>query len=459
MKKDFVHKLEASMQFFDLIGSDLTIADDTGTIIYVSEGYCDRHGISKDQILNVNCKELVVNDLFVPSIVEVCFNKRRKVTVAQKNPRGNVVLSTATPLFGNDGKIEYVLSYNAIDIADCSYAPLKFDKMSQILQSYINESMEISDSTIRTLNTRSKQMADIIQLIDQIASTEANILITGETGVGKSLLAKIIHDKDIFSGDNFVEINCSAIPESLVESELFGYEPGAFTGASSSGKLGKIELANNGTLFLDEISEVSLSVQSKLLHAIQEKKITRVGGTKNHDVNFRLITATNRDLREEINAKSFREDLYYRINVIPIHIPPLRERKEDILTLATYFLEQFNRKYEKRVSLSFEAMKVLEMQDWPGNIRELENYMERLVVLSNEQIITDNIIRADFTNNPESIIYQKDISLDILLEEYESRIIAEAFKEYKTSIEVAKHLGISQTTAARKIRKYIKKPL
>ncbi len=445
------------INYFSLIQSDLCISDEQGRIAFVSDGYCIRHGVEKEKLIGASPSEIEKQNLFYPSITKICLEKKKKITIAQTNPKGDVVLSTATPALDKNNNIKYILCYNALDIADCSYAPLKFDKVVKILNDYLNTSSTKHLHCPATLNSRSKKMADILQTIDQIANTDVNILITGETGVGKSLIAKYIHEKNTYSTGDFIEINCASIPPTLVESELFGYEPGSFTGANVKGKKGKIELAHKGTLFLDEISEMTLEMQSKFLHAIQNKKISHVGGNTFFDIDFRLISATNKSLSDEISKGLFREDLYYRINVIPLHIPALRERKEDILPLSLHFLNKYNKKYKKEITFSFESMKALELHDWPGNVRQLQNYIERLVVLSDSAIVTANMISMDITNNSLINTPSNNMSLSALLDNYEASIIKDAYKKYKTSIKVAEHLQIGQTTAARKIKKYILK--
>jgi transcriptional regulator with PAS, ATPase and Fis domain len=307
----------------------------------------------------------------------------------------------------------------------------------------------------KPLVAKSRHMAGVVELISQIADTNANVLITGETGVGKSMIAKIIHQKSGRVDGPFIEINCGTIPENLIESELFGYEKGSFTGASNKGKVGKIELAKGGTLFLDEIGDLPLNMQIKLLEVIQEKSITRIGGLERIDVDFRLIAATNLDLKKNIKANLFREDLYYRLNVIPIQILPLRERTEDIAPLVLSFLDQFNGKYDRNISLSPEALEVLEGQSWPGNIRQVENLVERLVIMAKHDRIEPEDLPDDVDLNGYREKAGLEGSLEEMMEEYEKTIFAKAFHTYKTSIAVGNALGISQATAARRLRKYI----
>ncbi len=235
---------------------------------------------------------------------------------------------------------------------------------------------------------QSDAMLNLVEVVKKVATTDSTVLITGESGTGKSLIARAIHFMSHRKDGPFITINCAAIPEALLEAELFGYEKGAFTGAHSS-KKGKFELANGGTIFLDEIGDMPLSLQAKILRVLQDREIERLGGEKTIKVDVRIIAATNRNLEKLVQEGKFREDLYYRLNVVPIHVPPLKDRKEDIPILVEHFLEVFNSKYNKRVKISPDAMGILMAYHWPGNIRELENTVERIVVM-NEGVITSS---------------------------------------------------------------------
>jgi transcriptional regulator with PAS, ATPase and Fis domain len=294
-------------------------------------------------------------------------------------------------------------------------------------------------------------------LMQNTANTKANILITGETGVGKSAVAKTIHAMSNRADGPFIEVNCAVLHENLIESELFGYEKGAFTGASTSGKIGKIELANHGTLFLDEIGELPPHIQSKLLQLIQEKTIERLSGTKKIELDFRLIVATNRNLEEEVQRGLFRSDLFYRLNVIRIHIPPLRQRREDILPLAQQFLARFSKEYGKQLAFSPRFLAFLETYDWKGNVRQLENLIERMVITVQDPIIDVSALPTEYTGEtaPSIPMLAQGGTLADRMDAYESQIIQESYRRCGTTVAVAKDLGISQATAARKVAKYV----
>ena len=345
--------------------NDVTLADGKGVVLRVSDSYEDHFGLKKEEIIGKTVWELEDMGVFKPSVTAAVLEKKKNTTIMQKNKQGRDVLTTGVPVFGKDGEIAYVVSFNSIHIAGVTSLQSQYEQLNTMMQAYNQEinKLRLRDLREKKFIKKSKSMENISELISQIADTNASVLITGETGVGKSMVAKLIHENSNRSEGPFVEINCGTIPENLIESELFGYEKGSFTGANSKGKIGKIELAKGGTLFLDEIGEISLNLQIKFLQVIQEKLITRVGGLSKIEVDFRLITATNRDLEDDIHRGLFREDLFYRLNVIPIHIPPLRERREDVLPLILNALERFNSQYGRHIKLSADALQILERRD------------------------------------------------------------------------------------------------
>jgi len=291
----------------------------------------------------------------------------------------------------------------------------------------------------------------ILTLIDKVAASDSTVLITGETGVGKELVAREIHRRSARSAKPFVVVDCGALVETLFESELFGHVKGAFTGAVET-KHGKFELADGGTMFLDEISNIETSIQAKLLRAIQEREIVKVGSSKKIDVDARIVAATNRDLENEIRENRFREDLYYRLKVFPLSVPPLRERKEDILVLAEHFLGRFGRKKGKHVTrISEEATRVLEAHDWPGNVRELENAIERAVVMADTDVITPGDL-AHLGPVPESTDGPDTQGRLAQAEKEEIEKALERFEGHKSN--AAEYLGINRKTLREKIRKY-----
>ncbi|VBB44709.1 Nitrogen fixation protein AnfA [uncultured Paludibacter sp.] len=300
----------------------------------------------------------------------------------------------------------------------------------------------------------SSKMNEVFALIERVAPTDATVLIRGESGVGKELVADAIHFNSLRKSKPFIKVNCAALPESLIESELFGHEKGAFTGASIT-RIGLFEAANGGTIFLDEFGDIPASTQVKLLRVLQEREIERIGSTKSIKVDVRIICATNRDLEEMIQSGIFREDLYYRINVFPIYIPPLRERINDIPILTDFFIEKFNARHGKNIKrITASAIDTLMVYHWPGNIRELENCIERACILS-----TDNVLRTN--NLPASLQTAKGTetmqsgTLDIILGKMEKQIIIDALIATKgNNTKAAEQLGITERMMGIRVKKY-----
>lgn len=313
---------------------------------------------------------------------------------------------------------------------------------TRISSSSESEEMILFDSSMR----------DILETISRISFFDSTILITGESGTGKSMLAKYIHNKSKRWDKPFITINCATIPESLIESELFGYAGGAFTNASQKGKSGMVDLADGGTLFLDEIGLLPFELQSKFLQLIQEKTYVPIGSLKTKTVNVRIISATNQDLKMQIKEKKFREDLYYRLRVIEFEMPPLRNRPDAVEPLINYFLKIYNDKFDVKKTITPDAKTVLKGHRWTGNIRELQYIMERLIVTSPEDIITADDIPP--FNDTIADLEAPDINFDAAVAQFEKELLTNAFRKYKSSYKVAAALGMTQTRAARLIRKY-----
>ena len=292
-------------------------------------------------------------------------------------------------------------------------------------------------------------MRNVLSIVEKVSCIDVSVLLEGESGVGKNFIAQKIHLTSNRKNEPFVEVNCGAIPESLIESELFGYEEGAFTGAKKGGKKGYFEAAGKGTILLDEISELPLNLQVKLLSVLQNLTIQRVGGSSIIKLNCRVICATNQNLQKLIAEKKFREDLYYRINVIKIAIPPLRERRGEINMLVTELLGEFNEKYNMNKEFSANMISWLNRQEWRGNIRELRNYIERILITSNENLIDVDLVGI---TPPQKAV----MTLDKYIEMVEGDYIVRMYEQYPSSVKLAKILGISQSTASRKISQYVK---
>ncbi len=329
-------------------------------------------------------------------------------------------------------------------------------QVEEELEHYKDEISKLNNAKydLHSIIGESKEIRSIKSLVRKVANTNSNVLILGESGTGKELFAHAIHSESNRRKRPFIQVNCAAIPSELLESELFGYEAGAFTGAKRNGKIGKFEVANGGTIFLDEIGDMPLEMQSKLLRVLQEREIERVGSNISKKIDVRVVVATNRDLEEMVKERTFRLDLYYRINVVTIKVPPLRERKEDIRALAESFAYSLSSKYNKGViGISKEAMRILEENDWPGNIRELENVIERAINIIEDE---DTIEMKHFPTHLVGEAQIKEIKpLRVLMDEAEKRIILQYLRYFKNNkTKTAKALNISRTALYEKIEKY-----
>lgn len=432
----------------------MLVVNSQGMIERVNHSYADLLGHKVEELLGKNVADLEQERVIYPAVSTLALYEKRNITLVQNTWTGKRVLTTATPIFDEQNVLRVLV--NARDIWELNKLESQAEEGKKIYQ-YIKtleqgETVEIPEHII----CNSTAMKNIVKLANQIAPTASTVLITGESGVGKEVIARYIHEQ---SGrkKQFVTINCGAIPETLLESELFGYETGAFSGAKREGKPGLIEMAHLGTLFLDEIGDMPLNLQVKLLQVLQEHRVTRLGGVEGIVVDFRVIAATNRDLKKRIQEKEFREDLYYRLNVVPIVMPSLRERKEDILPLIQYWLNQPNQKYNKRVRLTEEAEKLLVQYHWPGNIRELANLMERLVVTCEDWNIDVDMLKNLLDVQPESkpsVIITEILPLEEAVEEVEKKLLQLAKESSHSTYEIAKLLGVNQSTVVRKLKKY-----
>jgi PAS domain S-box-containing protein len=439
----------------DSIHDDILITDGEGKILKVSRSFVDVYGIEEGNILGQTVFEMERRGIFKPSVIARVLRSNEKVTMRQRNTMGRELIVTALPVRDEDGRIAKVVSFTR-DLTDFLNLQEQYSELESRIEKYTAEIEELRNKSVDTegIVARSAKTEEILRTIQRIAPFDANVLLTGESGVGKSLFARLIHKKSKRAEQPFIEINCGAIPENLLESELFGYEGGAFTGANKEGKIGLIELAQNGTLFFDEIVEMPLNLQVKLLNVIQNKVIKRVGGTKDIQVDFRLIAASNKDFRHQIEEKKFREDLFYRLNVITIEIPALRQRKEDIIPLILHFIEKYNNTYSLKKSLSKRSFDRLVSYQWPGNIRELENLVERLLLTTENEVIDERDLPEYISHRDDAMAELCSGNLTEAVEALEKRMIKNAYEKCGTTVGVARELGISQPTAVRKIRKY-----
>lgn len=433
------------------------VTDDNGRVLIVNQAYERISGVKISQVLGKTMEELVQTGIYDRSVTLEVIESRKPITIVQEVVTGKTILVTGNPLFNEQGKLFRVVT-NVRDITELNQLQRDLETMEGLKDQYEQELNMLRNELkgSQDLIYRSKKMKDLIKLVNRLAEVDSTVLIQGESGVGKELVAASLHKNSKRVDKPFIKINCGAIAENLLESELFGYEGGAFTGARKEGKAGVFEIANGGTLFLDEIAEVSPALQVKLLRFLQERVLIRVGGTKPISIDVRIIAATNQDLDSLVRQGIFRQDLFYRLNVLPLTIPPLRERKDDIPVLISYFMEKYNSRYEMKRELDPAVMKILYDYDWPGNVRELQNVIERLVVMSNHRIIGRDDIMAYLY--PAVGSQYKGLSgikpLKLAVEELEEHLLIEAIKQYRTTRKVAEILGINQSTVVRKAARY-----
>jgi len=429
------------------------ITDGEGLALDINEAYERITGIPAKEVIGRKMQDLVDEGYFDQSVTLLVMKKLKSVTINQTIRGKKQILVTGNPIFDENGKLFRVVT-NVRDVTELSnlYEQLSREKEQTLkYKAELNHlrSMQIIDSE---LIFRSGLMMQIVELTIKMADVDSTILITGESGTGKELIAKLIHRQSKGDTSPFISINCGAIPEQLLESELFGYEGGAFTGAKKEGKPGLFEMAHTGTLFLDEVAELPLSLQVKILRAIQDKVITRLGATKSMPVNVRIIAATNRNLTKMLKEGDFREDLYYRLMVVPVNVPPLRDRKEDVPLLVRHFLDEFNLHFGYQKTISPQVLDKLVDYSWPGNVRELRNVIERMIVMSQGNEVTLDDLPG-FINIAQRV-YRHGAKLKEAVIETETYLISETYKHCGSWQEAAKILGIDRATIFRKATKY-----
>jgi transcriptional regulator with PAS, ATPase and Fis domain len=490
---DLFKKREAdALAIADSISDGIYITDKNGIVTAINKAYTEITGIKRSDIVGKHMKSVWNNMVFIsePAFVEIkpedkeraldMFSNGKKMTLTNRKPcaialmvlqekkaisvlttidrTNRRVLMTGTPFFDNEGNVVQVLTIIK-DLTELFVLREKLEDAEKEKVKYLSELKNLKkdihqNQLYKDLISKSNSMDKVIKLIEHVAKTDATILITGETGVGKEVVARTIYKNSKRANGPYIKVNCAAIPETLLESELFGYEKGAFTGAQQKEKLGLFEMASCGTILLDEIGEIPLKLQSKLLRVLQEREIKRIGGTTNIKVDVRVIAATNLNLEEEVRKGNFREDLYYRLNVIPIILPPLRERKDDISLLAYNFLDKFNKMYGKNKDFDITAVESLESHNWPGNVRELENSIERLVVIGDEGLITRNSIISILGKEKFSDAAAGTFNgtLKDAVDQFERNIIEKALKKCGSTYKAAEVLGITQSTVVRKAK-------
>jgi len=453
---DTVKTLNKELEsIIDASSDGILVTDEKGNVLYENKDlisfapssniYSFREENLKDYISE---EERKIYDLF-----KSVLNKKEPLTEVYTGQNGRELIITVQPIKDDNNE----LLRTVIILKDMTEINMLREEAARNYQEL--RALRALQFTDGDIVVESPEMVKLFNQVKRVAAVDSTVLITGESGVGKEIIAKQLHLNSNRSNEPFIQINCGAIPDNLLESELFGYEKGAFTGADKEGKIGMLELAQNGTILLDEIGEMPLNLQVKLLRALQEQEIYRIGGRKPIKLNVRLIAATNKDLEAMVREKTFREDLFYRLNVVPIKVPPLRERREDILPLAIHFLKKLNKKYNRNCKLSRETCLLLEQYSWPGNVRELNNIIERLVIMSEDNVINPSYL-SEFlgyqsTKRLELEETRKEIvPLETARENLEAELIKRAIDKYGSLRPAGKALGISHSTLLRKARRY-----
>lgn len=428
----------------------IVVVDEHGKIIYMNKNYCEFLGRKQEEVIGKHVTEVIEN-----TRMHIVVRTGKEEIADLHYIKGNYMIANRIPIVDDGKVIGAVGTVIFRDTNEWKRMNTHIRHLLSQLQTYLQEWKENNGAkyTLSDIISCSKQMEALKEKVKRIADSDISVLIRGESGTGKELFAHSIHQLSSRSDKPFVKINCGAIPEHLLESELFGYEEGAFTGAKKGGKKGKFQLADGGTIFLDEIGDLPLHMQVKLLRVLQEKEIEPVGSVKTVSVDVRVIAATNRPLEKMIEEKRFREDLYYRINVVPFVIPPLRERPEDVDLLADHFMKKMAARSGKRVTkMSKEVRQLLRQHVWPGNIRELENVIEAAVHFANGDTITLEALPEYLKANQTYPLEGK--TLKEMLEDAEKAVIQQSLQHHQDKLKAAKALGISKSALYEKIKKY-----
>ena len=456
----FVRRLH---QIFDPIDIPFIIVNKASEVLMINEAFTEYLNFPRDQVIGRKVQEIDPNSRF-PYVL-----KSKKAEIAYKHTfsNGHTAVVNRVPVLDDTGEVVY--GFGMVVFDDISKLKEALDKnklLEDKLSVYKNELKSIRGAKYswESIIGHAPSMQDVKHMASRSAKTQSNVLIVGESGTGKELFAHAIHNDSLKAEGPFIKINCAAIPKDLLESELFGYEEGAFTGAKKQGKIGKFELANGGTIFLDEIGDMPMSMQVKILRVLQEKEIERIGSHKTVPVDCRIIAATNKNLQEAIKDGEFREDLYYRLNVINIEVPPLRCRKEDMDVLTFKLMNKLSEQLGRYVnSISNEALEALKAYNWPGNIRELENIIERAINLTDKECIEIQHLPSyllEYQSVPKDMpeaktVHQPLMTLRDAVEEVEKATIIRTLKAVNgNKLQAAKLLEISRTSLYEKVEKY-----
>lgn len=455
-----ISRLRSEMSsLLENIYDGIILADDE-TILNVNPSFGRITGVAPSSLKGLKISELDTKKHIclaaVQEVIRLTRYHKRTLTIQRRLTSGNEIFITGNPVFDRHNQMTRVV-LTIRDITDLRNIEEQIKKVSVLCEEN-NHRIAETPLVMKEIVAESPLMRRLLDLLVRVARVDSTILLHGESGVGKDVFARLIYRLSERRQKPFISVNCGAIPETLLESEFFGYERGAFTNALPNGKAGLFEQANGGILFLDEVGELPFNLQVKLLKVIQDRRCRRLSGTKSLDLNLRIIAASNQDLTRMVDDGLFRADLYYRLYVVPIEIPPLRERREDILPLALIFLRQFNKKYEAARTLGHELSFRLETYSWPGNVRELQNVIERMVVTANADVLAPHhlppSIYKQVDENPPCRGIPKTLNLKIARESLERELITKAITQTGNFRKAAKLLGVDHSTVVRKAQRY-----
>ena len=463
--KDALQELESHKKLNKLLDAiiessfdGIWVCDHEGRVIRINSASAEMDGHSVNHFIGRKMEELVKEGYIDRSVTMEVLKEKKAVSLIQKTNTGFELIVTGNPVFDENGEVQMVVvNERETNLLDrLSQELTETQALAQKYQAQLSQ-LQDCDDVSKKMVVRSKSMERIIEVAVKVSRVDSTVLIQGPSGAGKSMLGKMIHHLSPRKDKPLIRVDCAAIPESLIESEVFGYEPGAFTGARTGGKPGLFELADTGTLILDEIGELPLGTQVKLLRFLEDNEISRLGGERTRKLDVRIIAVTNRDLERQVRKKNFRRDLFYRLSVLPLHLPGLAERPEDIPVLLFHFMRHFNQKFSQDKTISPQAMDHLSRYTFPGNVRELANLIEQLIILTPHKTIQAHDLPEHIRlerREAATADVRNGLDLRQAVEHVEKDLINKALAEYGTQALAALHLGIDQATLSRKIRRH-----
>lgn len=459
IKQIFEYYYDELLEIFNCLKVGVYITDANGRTILVNDESCKTGGLTREDVMGKPMEELESEGFVKESVSLKTLKSKRPESMIQDLGDGGKVFVTAQPKY-EKGKLQYIITTerDITEIYDLKEVLKEREAESNKFRKEIEHLKNRNIETFGSVVASDPDSKATVEQVLRVAKLDTTVLLMGESGTGKEVYANLIYKSSKREGKPFIKVNCAAISENLLESEMFGYSKGAFTGAEQAGKIGFFELAHKGTLFLDEIGDLPVHLQSKLLRALQEKEIIRVGGTKPIPVDIRLIAATNSDLVKAVEQKRFRTDLYYRLAIMPIEIKPLRERKKDITSLALHFTEKYSNQYKIKKELTESAIEILEEYEWPGNVRELQNIIERSIIsFDGTQINGFQIEKLLYSKSSQvnvDDIENSGVTINEMIDAYEKEVLNAALKKYKNASEAARKLGVSKSTMSRKLHRH-----